>query len=220
MLNKIKSFFSNLAAKLIPIPAPSTPQQPGVKPGSLEWYTNLMNVCVITPARMNELKIYANAIIDSKIRLMAMEKVTGVPWYMLGLIQSHEAGIKGGQLNFLGCMHNGEEIIGTIKKTTLVPAGRGPFKTWEESCIDACGYDGLTNIKTWSVDVVLQYLERFNGTGYLQYHTSTLSPYLWGGTNLYTKGKYVADHKFDPNAVSQQIGCGAIIKYLIDMKEI
>ena len=36
--------------------------------------------------------------------------------------------------------------------------------------------------------------------------------YLWSFSNLYAKGKYVADNKFDPEVVSQQCGAGLILK--------
>ena len=38
------------------------------------------------------------------------------------------------------------------------------------------------------------------------------SPYLWSGTNVYTRGKFVRDGVYDPNAVSAQIGAVALLK--------
>ena len=40
------------------------------------------------------------------------------------------------------------------------------------------------------------------------------SPYLWSYFNHYTKGKFVADHKYDPNAVSKQCGTAVMLKAL------
>ena len=40
------------------------------------------------------------------------------------------------------------------------------------------------------------------------------TPYLWSFSNMYVKGKYVADHKFDPNAVSAQCGSALMLKSL------
>jgi lysozyme family protein len=53
-------------------------------------------------------------------------------------------------------------------------------------------------------------LETYNGFGYR--FQGLVSPYLWSFSNLYAKGKYVADNKFDPEAVSQQCGAGLILK--------
>ena len=40
------------------------------------------------------------------------------------------------------------------------------------------------------------------------------NPYLWSFTTEYIKGKYVADGRYDPNAVSKQPGVAAIMKDL------
>jgi lysozyme family protein len=40
------------------------------------------------------------------------------------------------------------------------------------------------------------------------------SPYLWAGTDIYRSGKYVADGRVDPDAVSKSIGAAAILKAL------
>jgi lysozyme family protein len=40
------------------------------------------------------------------------------------------------------------------------------------------------------------------------------SPYLWSYTDQYQAGKYVADGKYDPTAVSKQPGVVAIMKAL------
>ncbi|HXD34926.1 MAG TPA: hypothetical protein VN643_27650 [Pyrinomonadaceae bacterium] len=52
------------------------------------------------------------------------------------------------------------------------------------------------------------------GFGYRTRHPKVLTPYLWGFTDKYMKGKFVADGKFDANAVSQQCGAAAILKAL------
>jgi hypothetical protein len=45
------------------------------------------------------------------------------------------------------------------------------------------------------------------------------SPYLWSCTIHYERGKYVSDGKFDPQAVSLQVGCAAILKGLQEAGE-
>jgi lysozyme family protein len=41
---------------------------------------------------------------------------------------------------------------------------------------------------------------------------------LWSFCNLYEKGKYVADGKYDPNAVSKQCGAGVMLKTLAEQQ--
>jgi lysozyme family protein len=90
-----------------------------------------------------------------------------------------------------------------------VPAGRGPFDTWEEGAIDALTYDGLTEIPDWRLEKMLFHCEKYNGTGY---HSKGLpSPYLWAGSTIQQPGKYVADGKFDPNEIDEQPGCCGIL---------
>jgi lysozyme family protein len=113
---------------------------------------------------------------------------------------------------FKAVLHNGEKIVGTGKKTKLVPRAQGPFATWEEAAIDALGGKNALAKKKWDVGSALQFLEAYNGLGYRAHDVS--SPYLWSYTNQYTKGKYVADGVWSETAVSKQQGCAAIMKAL------
>jgi len=65
----------------------------------------------------------------------------------------------------------------------------------------------------WSPAGTLTMLEQYNGLGY--FNKGIPSPYVWSGTNQYTKGKYVADGVFDPNAVDQQLGCAGLLMEMI-----
>jgi hypothetical protein len=96
--------------------------------------------------------------------------------------------------------------------TTEVPAGRGPFANFHDGAVDALRYDGLDKIHDWSAASVGYHLEGYNGWGYLS--KPTVSPYIASWSNKYTSGKYVADHVYDPNAVSQQPGALTILKVL------
>lgn len=159
-----------------------------------------------TPINAQAAKIIANR---SRYELVA--KATGVPWDVIGVIHYRES-----SNHFAGVLHNGEKIIGTGKKTTLVPKGRGPFSTWEQAAIDALAncHPYLAKQKDWSLGITLDLLEAYNGLGYR--NKGLPSPYLWAGTDQYQKGKYVADGKFDPNHVDQQLGVAAILMKLRD----
>jgi lysozyme family protein len=63
--------------------------------------------------------------------------------------------------------------------------------------------------KDWSVGGTLSLLEQYNGLGYAT--KGIPSPYIWSGTDQYSKGKYVADHMFDPSVVDAQFGCAGLI---------
>ena len=101
---------------------------------------------------------------------------------------------------------NGEPLD---EVTTLVPAGRGPFDSWEEGAIDALTYDGLTEVTDWRLEKMLFHLEKYNGLGY---HNKGLpSPYLWAGTTIQEPGKYVADGSSTPMPWDQQPGCCGVL---------
>ena len=99
-----------------------------------------------------------------------------------------------------------------------VPAGRPtegtpPF-TWEESAIDSLRFSKLDQVKSWDVPGLIYQIERYNGFGYRLRHPEVLTPYLWAGSNHYTKGKFVADGKFDPDAISKQTGAAILVSRL------
>lgn len=156
--------------------------------------------------RSSQINSQAAKIIANRSRYEVVAKATGVPWDVIGVIHYRES-----SGDFRGVLHNGQKIIGTGKKTTLVPKGRGPFSTWEDAAVDAlvnCA-PYLAKNKDWSLGTTLDKLEAYNGLGYR--NKGLASPYLWAGTDQYVKGKYVADGKFDPNHVDQQLGVAAIL---------
>lgn len=163
--------------------------------------------------RSTQINAQATKIEHSRSRYEGVSKSTGVPWDVIGVIHYRES-----SGDFAGVLHNGQRIIGTGKKTTLVPKGRGPFATWEQAAIDAlmnCAPFAGKN-KDWSIGGTLDILERYNGLGYR--NKGLPSPYLWAGTDQYVKGKYVADGKYDPNHVDQQLGVAPILMKLREDK--
>lgn len=167
-------------------------------------------IAVIRPECLPQLKSRAAKIVLHKEKYLYVESATGVPWYVIACIHNQEMGSDLGV--FKACLHNGERIIGTSKKTTLVPKGKGPFTTWELAAIDALGGVGSHLKNKWTLSYSLDFLERFNGLGYR--NRGIPSPYVWAMTDQYVKGHYVADGKFDANAVSKNTGCVAMMKTL------
>lgn len=140
-----------------------------------------------------------------------VEKATGVPWQFVAVVHVREAGLSDVGV-WKGVLHNGEKIVGTNRKTSLVPAGRGPFSTWHDAAVDALKQKGFDKIKAWPVSRMLWALEPYNGYGYRS--KGLRSPYLWASTNHQQPGKYVADHVFNPKVMDTQIGAAALLKYL------
>jgi lysozyme family protein len=159
----------------------------------------------------NELNRLAGKLKANKEMYQKVELQTGVPWQMIAVIHVREAGEQDiGR--FLCVLHNGEKIVGTGRRTVLVPKDRGPFNDWVLAAIDALQFQGFHKYSDWSVARVLWALEPFNGYGYR--NKGLRSPYLWASTNHQQLGKYVRDGVFDPNVMDSQIGCAALLKYL------
>lgn len=148
----------------------------------------------------------ANRIKANKPVYDEISKETGVPWWFIGLVHLRESNLK--MDTYLG---NGQPLN---QKTTLVPKGRGPFKSFKEGAIDALrnAPPMAANNKDWSIGGSLAMLEQYNGLGYAQ--KGVASPYIWAGTDQYSHGKYTSDHVYDDNAVDNQLGCAGVIKFL------
>lgn len=147
----------------------------------------------------------ARRLVANKARFQAMEGRTGVPWFVIAVIKERESGA---DPQWLKSIAQGQTWS---KRSTIVPIGRGPFKSWEDAAYDAlvnCPPYAAKN-KDWTPGGMLTVLEGYNGFGYAA--RGLPSPYIWSGTDQYKAGKYVADHVFDPNVVDSQLGCAGLL---------
>lgn len=131
-----------------------------------------------------------------------------IPWFFIACVHYLEC-----SFSFNKHLHNGDPLTGY---TVQVPSGRPkvghppPF-TFEESAVDALRFMNFDKVRQWILPFILRKLEAYNGFGYFKYKKIN-TPYLWSFSNHYTKGKYVKDGKYDPEAVSQQMGAAVILK--------
>jgi lysozyme family protein len=177
-----------------------------------EEYERLFAQCTVRPERAQTVDWVVDRLAAARARYTELELVIGTPWYVPGVIHSLESGQR-----FDRHLHNGDLLTA---RTTHVPAGRpargSPPFTWEASAQDALELKGLQRWHDWSVAGAMFKLEEYNGWGYRQFHPDVLSPYLWSYSQHYTRGKYVADGRFDPKAVSQQCGAGVLLRRMVD----
>lgn len=188
----------------------------GFKPMSFADFSNLWSKTHIDPDRKDAASKWAMTIIRNRSRYEYVSQALGgkIPWFFIGALHYRESGC-----DFAGVLHNGQRILGTGKKTTWVPKGRGPFNTWEESAIDALKLKNYQNETDWTIGACLYRSERFNGTGYHSrigdHGKIELTPYVFAGSNLHDKtSKYVEDGKYDPVAREKQLGVATIYKAL------
>lgn len=145
----------------------------------------------------------AKSLVEAKGRYQAVEARTSVPWFIVAAIHEREASQRWDTQ--LGQGDPLDEI------SVHVPAGRGPFKSWEDGAVDALANCAPYAVRwrDWSVGGSLSLLEQYNGLGYAA--RGLPSPYIWSGTDQYRSGKYVRDGVFDPNAVDTQPGCAGLL---------
>jgi lysozyme family protein len=148
---------------------------------------------------------------EARARFLDVERRTGVPWFVTGIVLTREAG---SPPNFHAWLHNGDPMFdhsGTPRRTVNVPAHRppDPAVSWEDGAVDAYELEGLVDA-AWSPALVAWLLEKFNGFGYRLYH-HIRSPYLWGATSVQQRGKYTADRRWHPGVMDPQIGGMALL---------
>lgn len=182
-----------------------------------ERYQDLYNRMVFRPERMKQAEDAAKLILRGKANYERVSDKLGgkIPWYFIGITHYMEC-----SCNFNRHLHNGDPLT---KRTVRVPAGRPIADPWNgrgnpytflESAIDAMRLKGFHVQESWNINLTLYRLEKYNGFGYVRRKIYT--PYLWAGTTHYSKGKFVRDGVFDPNAVSEQIGAAVLIRLLTD----
>jgi len=168
-------------------------------------YYELFNTSTILKNREKEINDIVLKIEKYKSRYNNLK--INIPVYVIGAIHYRES-----NFNFNKHLHNGDPLTGrTVNKPTGRPKIGNPPFTWEFSALDALSGYKLPN--KWNIPNTLYFLEAYNGFGYR--YKGINSPYLWAGTNMYERGKYSSDGKYNPNLIDKQIGCAAILKYAI-----
>ncbi|MEH6434756.1 hypothetical protein [Massilia sp. DD77] len=171
-------------------------------------YRRNFDICTVRPAHHKEIAARVARLRDNALRYKPLTEDTGIPWHFIAIIHMMES-----NTDFGTHLHNGDPLSA---RTVRVPAGRpvagNPPFSWEESARDALEYEGFVGLDDWNVATMLYRWERFNGMGYRK--QGIHSPYLWSYSNLYEKGRFVEDHKFNPDSVSKQCGAAVLLKEL------
>lgn len=166
----------------------------------------------------------AKTIIKYKARYQAVEKLTrdtggpGVPWFVIGALHMRES-----NGDFSTWLHNGDPMknrAGEPVQTVHVPAGRppDPAVSWEDGAYDALvTCEQLDAITAWGPEHVAYAAEKFNGFGYRSPSRNIPSPYLWGGTSVQKRGKFVRDGHYDASVMDNQIGVMAVLKMVMKL---
>jgi lysozyme family protein len=159
--------------------------------------------------RSSEFNPVAKRLVAAKARYQAVEAKTGVPWVFIAVAHERES-----SQNWNGSLAQGDPWN---RVSVHVPAGRGPFASWEDAAVDAlvnCAPRAAQN-KDWSIGGLLTMLEQYNGLAYAS--AGRPSPYVWSGTSIYDPpagpgGKITVDHgPINNGVVDKQLGCAGLL---------
>jgi lysozyme family protein len=163
------------------------------------------STCIIEPLAMMEVRTVSAKLLQFRHKYETIERKCGVPWYLVGVLHYRES-----SFSFERNLCNGEDLDHI---TTMVPKGRGPYHTWEESAIDALMLQNLHLIPHWSIERVIFEAERYNGFGYRK--RGLESPYVWAYSNYHDgRGIYDTDGHFNPDKKTSQLGIAVVLVYL------
>lgn len=198
-----------------PPASPSRPARPSRRTGAADGrgdYAGLFKTCQIQPERLRDTQRIVDRIAENARLYEDVARAVSrtMPWFVVGLIHSLEA-----SLSLRRHLHNGDPLTA---QTVQVPAGRPragtpPF-SWKESALDALLMKKLDEVADWTLPAMLERVELYNGPGYL--NRGMNSPYLWSFSQHWTKGKFVADHVFDPEAPSSQCGAAVLLRDMVN----
>ncbi len=179
-------------------------------------YQALWDSMDVSEAWLPQARAIAEKIIRNQARYNSVVAGSSIPWWFVGIVHAMEC-----SLRFDQHLHNGDKLS---ERTVRIPAGRPasgfpPF-TWEASAKDALACDDIDKVTDWSLPNVLYLWHRYNGVTNEYSRRGIPTPYLWSGSQFYKKGKYVADRKFDPEAVSKQVGAAVLLWMLVQLKAV
>jgi lysozyme family protein len=173
-------------------------------------YEKKFAACTLNASRQATVESTITRMMKNRDRYMAVSTQTSVPWYVIALIHTMECDGR-----FDCHLHNGDPLAA---RTVNVPKGRPltgkpPFG-WEASAIDSLRFEHFDFWTDWSIAGTLYEFERYNGFGYRAHNVPT--PYLWGGSQIYSSGKFVRDGAFDSKAMSSQTGAAVLLRRMLD----
>jgi lysozyme family protein len=168
-------------------------------------YAALWAAMTIPAGRLAAVDAAARRLVAARARYQAVERATGVPWFVVAAIHERESG-----QSWHASLAQGDPWD---RRSVHVPAGRGPFASWEDAAVDALRLDHLDKVRDWSPERCCYELELYNGFGYRRHGIH--SPYLWSVSSNYRQGKFVADGQWSTATVDRQIGCMPLIRRMM-----
>jgi lysozyme family protein len=174
-------------------------------------YIRLFEAAEVRPRWTGDVAYYMSRVREFRPRYERVASRLGIPWAFIACIHALES-----SFDFNTHLYNGDPLsartVHVPRNKPDAPPANGERYEWEEGAEAAMRDKELAFATDWSLPRILYRLEAYNGFGYRSQGVAT--PYLWSFSTLYDKGRFVADHRFDPNAESRQAGAAVILKQL------
>lgn len=172
-------------------------------------YTSLLSAMVVRPECMKAVDEVAAKLVACKARYLEVTELDEVPAIYIGPSFEREA-----SNNFTKNPAQGWSLHSVSRD---IPHN-GPFPDWKSAAIAAYKLNGLDRVGAgnWTWEMICFYGEIFNGFGYRDWHHMH-SPYLWGGTNIQTVGKYTSDGSFDSAHMDEQLGIIPMARRMVEL---
>ena len=169
------------------------------------------------PSQMPRARAFAERALRHKDRYQALvarihqEYGLRMPWWAVPLI--HERECRGGVDNWKCSIGQGWAYNEKSKNKPYT----GPFSSWEDAAMDSLVKQHPYAAKwgNWSGGGAMTIMEQYNGLGYAR--KGLPSPYIWAQSDQYSRGKYVADGKYDPLFVDPQLGVAISLKAMMEL---
>ncbi len=147
---------------------------------------------------------------QNRARYEEVARRTNMPPEMIAALHWRES-----NGNFNTYLHQGDPLGRPAQNH---PRNIPVFHNWEDAATHALNQKrstqealGITRTTTDPAKLAA-YAETYNGLGY--HNRGVPSPYVYAGTDQYQRGKYVADGRYDPRHVDQQLGVLAMLRAL------
>lgn len=161
----------------------------------------------LTGEQARDLQNFKNHYQKNKSRYERVSQKTGIPSELVAAIHWREA-----DGNFGTYLHNGDPLG---KPSVHVPRNIPVFNNWEDAAVHALnmkkGIKEKFGLNSNSKDYAAMsgFAEYYNGLGY--HNKGKASPYVYSGTNMYDRGKYVADGVYSASTKDKQLGVMAML---------
>lgn len=181
-----------------------------MKPEDRKRYEHWIATATIDPDAADRVELAIERAKLHRARFEAAAALVRAPWLLLAALQELEAS---GRMDRHPA--NGDPLT---HRTVHVPKGlprhgTPPF-TYEQVVEEELAELVRPADGVWSWPAMLYAAERFNGWSYA--FKGIRSPYIVAGSTLAMRGKYIADHVFDAEAVSDQVG---VLTFLLGATE-